>query len=549
MLKRIRDVLMIAAICLFGAESSEGQVRFQDWAFGASDLGPCQFFGKRVASSGEWMFVASHTCDSQGFLGAGTITVFRRGPFGVSWFQEFDSGDPFFGEGFGNRGLEADGNVLAVTSSAYPDQFHPEGRVCVFEFNGTDWQRTAVLIQTTSFPQDGYGTKIAVSGDKIFVGAPGLPQSFGVGGVYVYEKLGGGWIEMDVWSYPNLPTFSTFPAGAVMGADSETLVMGRAFPENLLYIIEKDSTGIWALTQSVGGFPAPLSLPTDQSGWDIAVDGDVIAVGADENIFFVVPGEVRIFRRTNGIWAHDQRILAPNPTGGADGFGVSVDLEGDRLIVGSNQIGERGGAAYVYKENAAGVFELEWELLPRFPVLFGEFGTSVALSWPTALVGDRVGPASPWEFTGEGSAHMFDLPMGEGYCPGVVNSTGAAGGLEVVGSLVAEERFLRLRATGLPSGNIGMFLGAAARGFVPNLAGSQGNYCLGGAFVRFNGIGQIAAIHPDGVQDLLLDTTVMPFAPEAPLLAGQTWTFQYWYRDLNPGAATNFTSAIEVLFE
>ena len=31
--------------------------------------------------------------------------------------------------------------------------------------------------------------------------------------------------------------------------------------------------------------------------------------------------------------------------------------------------------------------------------------------------------------------------------------------------------------------------------------------------------------------------------------AGETWNFQAWYRDANPGPTSNFTPSVSVLFE
>jgi hypothetical protein len=35
---------------------------------------------------------------------------------------------------------------------------------------------------------------------------------------------------------------------------------------------------------------------------------------------------------------------------------------------------------------------------------------------------------------------------------------------------------------------------------------------------------------------------------EPDVLAGSTWHFQLWYRDFNPAAVSNFSSAVELMF-
>jgi hypothetical protein len=33
------------------------------------------------------------------------------------------------------------------------------------------------------------------------------------------------------------------------------------------------------------------------------------------------------------------------------------------------------------------------------------------------------------------------------------------------------------------------------------------------------------------------------------ILPGETWNFQAWYRDLNPGTTSNFTDGISITFQ
>ncbi|MFT7679579.1 MAG: hypothetical protein ACI8QC_003583 [Planctomycetota bacterium] len=44
-----------------------------------------------------------------------------------------------------------------------------------------------------------------------------------------------------------------------------------------------------------------------------------------------------------------------------------------------------------------------------------------------------------------------------------------------------------------------------------------------------------------------LANTLTPSGPVA-VLAGETWNFQCWYRDNNPGPTSNFSDAVSVTF-
>ena len=77
--------------------------------------------------------------------------------------------------------------------------------------------------------------------------------------------------------------------------------------------------------------------------------------------------------------------------------------------------------------------------------------------------------------------------------------------------------------------------------------GSQGTLCLGGNVGRFNM--QIVNSGPSGAFEIDVDTTNIPGLPPSNVQAGDTWTFQGWYRDANPSNTSNFTDAVRVTFD
>ena len=107
-------------------------------------------------------------------------------------------------------------------------------------------------------------------------------------------------------------------------------------------------------------------------------------------------------------------------------------------------------------------------------------------------------------------------------------------------------RFVRSR---LPQGLDGLFLGSPSTSFTVNPGGGRGKFYLGATISRFNQNGQYGTPQTDGSYEVQVDTANLPCSPGVPILAGQTWAFQMWCRDIDQGHATNFTSAVEVLFE
>ena len=138
---------------------------------------------------------------------------------------------------------------------------------------------------------------------------------------------------------------------------------------------------------------------------------------------------------------------------------------------------------------------------------------------------------------------------GQTFCsPANVNSTGDAAVIQATGSVVASDGNLVLYARNLPANQFGFFLNGTNAGFASNPGGSQGNLCLGGAIGRYNS--QIQNSGPFGEMAITLDLTQTPSAGGAvPILAGQTWHFQGWFRDNNPGPTSNFTNGTRVIFQ
>ena len=79
--------------------------------------------------------------------------------------------------------------------------------------------------------------------------------------------------------------------------------------------------------------------------------------------------------------------------------------------------------------------------------------------------------------------------------------------------------------------------------------GSQGTLCLSGAVGRYNGPGQVLNSGIAGGFELVLDLNATP-TPSGPtaIVSGQSWNFQAWFRDNNPGPTSNFTDAVSVTF-
>ncbi|MCP3919876.1 MAG: hypothetical protein GY711_30455 [bacterium] len=135
--------------------------------------------------------------------------------------------------------------------------------------------------------------------------------------------------------------------------------------------------------------------------------------------------------------------------------------------------------------------------------------------------------------------------LGTAYCsPAVPNSSGFAAEITAHGSSDVATNLVTLTATSLPPGQFGYFLAGQTQG-LSNPPGSQGPICLSGNIGRFNQVPQIIQ-GPNG--SLRIDLFAIPVNPPQAVQPGDTWNFQCWYRDNQPGATSNFTDAVSLTF-
>ena len=83
----------------------------------------------------------------------------------------------------------------------------------------------------------------------------------------------------------------------------------------------------------------------DWFGWSVSLWGDVALVGAYGNDDVAQrSGSAYVFRFDGAGWVEEAKLL-PSDGGLRDHFGISIDLAGDRVIVGAhNSNGDHPGA-------------------------------------------------------------------------------------------------------------------------------------------------------------------------------------------------------------
>ena len=142
--------------------------------------------------------------------------------------------------------------------------------------------------------------------------------------------------------------------------------------------------------------------------------------------------------------------------------------------------------------------------------------------------------------------------FGTPYCMVNPNSTGMMASLTAMGSPIAANNDFMLLTTNVPPFAFGFYLNSDVQGFVANVGtNGSGNLCLGGSIGRFQSAGQIINAGAAGTLPFPVDLTQIPRgAGLITVMAGETWNFQSWYRDVNVnGSSSNLSNGLEVTFQ
>ena len=368
----------------------------------ATDGAAFDYFGTSVSLSGDRVLVGAYGDDDNGSL-SGSVYFFELS--GGSWSQtaKLVAGDGVAGDQFGFS-VSVSGDRAVVGARLADDNSIESGAVYVFDFSGGGWLQTAKLISADGAAGDGFGFSVSLSGDRILGGAPDDDDhGSNSGSAYVFDLSGGAWQQTaKLTAGPNAQddefgtSVSLSGNRAVVGAPWDG---DNGVDSGSAYIFDY-SAGVWTRTAKL---TAADGTANDGFGISVSVSGDRVLVGN-------LTDSVYVFELGNGVWTQTAKLTAADAATG-DGFGTSVSLSGARALIGApyDDTGSATtGSAYVF-EHSGGVWSQTAKLTASDGVASDGFGQSVSLSGTRALIGT---PSVAINTASTGSAYVFDLSAG-----------------------------------------------------------------------------------------------------------------------------------------
>jgi hypothetical protein len=410
------------------------QCELGQWA--APDGNPGDAYGTFVSVHEGVALVGAPDAD-EGASDVGSVYVYER--FGDSWlFQtELVASDGAAGDNFGR--VDVCGDVAVVGAPGDDDMGPSSGSVYVYERDASRWTQVAKLTAPDGSVGDWFGSAVSVNEDTIAVGAPFDDDlGFSSGAVYLFERVGGTWVEGPKLLASDGGSFDTF--GSALDYVDDRLVVGAPKDDGGCSADVFCDSGSAYFFQRVGGtwFQTAKLTASDASSGDgfgtsVAIDENdlsgqhLVAVGApfDDDACdwdnLCNSGAVYVFRvQGTGTLSETAKLVADD-AGAYHELGGTVSMEDAHVVAGAANWGNSGsggtaighGAAYVFAGSSG--WAQTKRIRPDTTTPGDSFG-QVAFHRGNAVIGamgdDPMGP-------GSGSSYLFRIPLGTGIsgCP------------------------------------------------------------------------------------------------------------------------------------
>lgn len=304
------------------------------------------------------------------------------------------------------------GALLGLSSGACAPPEEPPERVgaAAQAALGASYARRIHPGAGQSSPRARFGAAVALTRDELIVGAPGYPSGDRRGRVYVFPRKG---LDAEQGYFLEPPDLSDGDAfGSSLAIRGDTLVVGAPGVDSArgaVYIFGRAENGELAQLDRRTALDGEAA---EAFGEAVAVADDFVIVGAfREKQDNVANGAVYLLHREVDKWPQVAKLTPPD---GAtmSSFGTSLDVWNDRLLIGAARGGDYGeGMVWEYTLSDPTAI-----VAGNIPFLSGSpgdnFGEAVALAAGAAVVGAPLADAA--DQASAGLAMVFER-SGDGF--------------------------------------------------------------------------------------------------------------------------------------
>jgi hypothetical protein len=366
-----------------------------------------QNFGGSVSISGDYAIVGSSLDDDKG-SGSGSAYIFQQS--GSTWVHaaKLTANDETTQDYFGGS-VAISGDYAIVGSAFDDDKGSGSGSAYIFQRSGSAWVQVAKLTANDGATEDHFGGSVSISGEYAIVGSSndGDKGSY-AGSAYIFQRSGSAWVQVAKLTANDGATEDHF--GESVSISGDYAIVGSMYNDDLgggsgsAYIFQRSGSA-WV---QVAKLTANDGAMGDGFGSSVSISGDQVIVGAvgfdDKTLPY--SGSAYIFQRFGSSWIQVAKLTASDGIAG-DKFGVSVAISGDYSIVGAYNDDEQSmmdsGSVYIFRRSGS-----TWIQTAKLTANGGSaedlFGSAVAISDSHAIVGapSRLG-------THVGAGYLFGI--------------------------------------------------------------------------------------------------------------------------------------------
>ncbi len=236
--------------------------------------------------------------------------------------------------------IDIQGDYVVVGALGYDNN---KGIAYIYHFNGTEWEYQANLKASDASNGDNFGI-VSIDGDIITVSA--MNYNSGQGKVYVFEKSGAEWSDMTETTSLTTSTPYRIIACTLSG---NTIVIGAYDPNNfrgIAYVYEKTGS-TWSTN------PTATLEASDAADGDFfcvpAIDNDVIVIGAPGK----GAGVAYVFEKSGANWHNmtETAKLTSTDAVNGDDFAENIAIEGNNIAIACPGINSLTGKVYVFEKS------------------------------------------------------------------------------------------------------------------------------------------------------------------------------------------------------
>lgn len=407
-MKKITITLSVVMLsCLFSITTVSAQFS-QDAKVVSENRESRAEYGTSVAILDTYAVVGT----SRENIASGAAYVYHKDAAGNWSFQQsFTAPDPNMGAEYGGGAKLTDNLMVIAAGRANVSGLDRTGALYVYQLNGSTWEYDTKLIASDFSAEAKMGmnpTSLDMEGSTIVAGAPG--ENLWTGSVYVFEKSGGTWNEVQKIMSPNPQQNDIFGIGVAIAGDY--MVVGASEEDNTkgaAHIYMKNNNGVWEHVQKI---IASDAMAQGYFGTSVSISNTSIAVGAYGHAGG--EGATYIFEDDGtGNWTETQKITASSPSSEAN-FGWNCLIQNNHLVVSApHPYGSEKGEVYVYEKTGGLFAEIQ-------KVESNDLAPEDFYGWNVEMDSNQLIVGAPWEdedATGggtvdrAGSAYIFQNPL------------------------------------------------------------------------------------------------------------------------------------------